>query len=954
MKLRHIILSAILMLYSIGINAQTSKRYDHVVKLNIPSFIYYNYPPFDVPRSFEATATSKYYYDEDDNKILDGPVKIVGGYTKPAVRTPATSFGEYASSINITANAKDGVLEGAWNGIYKESQSSGKKTLTYDLSLKTTFKDGAMTGSFLMTSNLKRNGNDDKSLMDVKMDEYSNLKSINQVLGDKNWKITFDEEGNASGSFSSNDIKFSVYKNVILEFFNRKTGELCECEEEQTEILTRYSRGECTLDDIMKAGYILKKFEDVRFGVNSDLLRCLNLGESELGAFGDISFPLYILTRADVLSLEELIPLLQPDENTDPIDWDPTYDETTGILEYNQGYYSGIQQYVAPSVAKEFLFMADSIQRMESIEISKLVFKNAGNHVNIGEFPQQYAFNRELYWHIDEDAYNMISSTKVGSFSAREIIKDPDISGYVVIGTLDANIDHKDGPVVFEVITNICIANYGRAYSVKLLEANKISSCWDTYREKKATIYKALRTIDSNSAKYDEASFTAFKTFCKSYDMNAKSSYDESMEALTSFEPIIDNFKEFGSIQKQVISQNDKLAAQLQRYPEILNSYNAQFSSLDLTWAPNKDHNKLNEASEIIIRTERFLAKRDEVEANDTKIKEVGANGKYTYNAYIKFISESSLSLPDDANTGDLESIITVQKETYAILTDPAIKDIEKKVKKAKLSDINDIILFINQNYTPVTTSIEAEVETKATETKNEVSEYSKATKTVTAAKERKIKESGSKNGGYGQYVDLTGLWDFQDNGSGVSVNVNYIGGYRFNKNIFLGLGTGISINDQNGNYYEHKTTSASGTELGYDITYFPHSFMSIPIYLHFRTDFGKGNRSWNPYISLSAGYHMSIAPIGSAVPGDFWEDWDKITEDMPEYREITNTSNGGLMGEVNFGMNCRLNEKMGMYFGIGFRAESRKESLDISTGGASGNGAVPAYSTRLSIGLSF
>ena len=270
-------------------------------------------------------------------------------------------------------------------------------------------------------------------------------------------------------------------------------------------------------------------------------------------------------------------------------------------------------------------------------------------------------------------------------------------------------------------------------------------------------------------------------------------------------------------------------------------------------------------------------------------------------------------------------------------------------MKKAKLSDINDIIQVINQNYTPVTASVEVET----SQTKNE-SEPGTAVKTVTAAKERKIKESGSKNGGYGQYVDLTGLWDFQDNGSGVSVNVNYIGGYRFNKNIFLGLGTGISINDQNGNYYEHKTTSASGTELGYDITYFPHSFMSIPIYLHFRTDFGKGNRSWNPYISLSAGYHMSIAPIGSAVPGDFWEDWDKITEDMPEYREITNTSNGGLMGEVNFGMNCRLNEKMGMYFGIGFRAESRKESLDISTGGASGNGAVPAYSTRLSIGLSF
>lgn len=447
---------------------------------------------------------------------------------------------------------------------------------------------------------------------------------------------------------------------------------------------------------------------------------------------------------------------------------------------------------------------------------------------------------------------------------------------------------------------------------------------------------------------YTERALRKYDTLCSELVAAGKT---DSIDAMLEEK---EDLLAYAKVINGILERNKSISDACSEYNDIHTAYSSYLNGLDLHWdqAQNNGHSwesRLKDFEEIQNKTLQFIEKKNEVVNLNDSINAIAKSSKSIYKAYQTYYANADQSLPADANTGKLENIITVQKETYAILSDPSIKDIDKQVKKAKLSDINDIIQVINQNCTPVTASVEAET----SQTKNE-SEPGTAVKTVTTAKERKIKESGSKNGGYGQYVDLTGLWDFQDNGSGVSVNVNYIGGYRFNKNIFLGLGTGISINDQNGNYYEHKTTSASGTELGYDITYFPHSFMSIPIYLHFRTDFGKGNRSWNPYISLSAGYHMSIAPIGSAVPGDFWEDWYKITGDMPEYREITNTSNGGLMGEANFGMNCRLNEKMGMYFGIGFRAESRKESLDISTGGASGNGAVPAYSTRLSIGLSF
>lgn len=967
MKLKPIICSVILLICGLSLSAQSQKKYDHVVKLNIPSYIYYCYPPFDVPRSFEATSTSQYYYNEDDIKILDGPVKIAGGYTKPAVRTPANSFGEYSSSITITANIVNGVVEGAWNGTYKESQKSGKNTLTYDLSLKTTFVGGKMSGSLLMSSNLKRNGKDYKSLWDYKMDEHSNIKSINYALGDRTCKVTFDEEGKATGTYAAKGVSFNIHKNVVLGYFNRKTGETCECEEEQNELLTRYTKGECTLDDIMKAGYVLEKYQDVTFTIDSYAIRCLVLGESEFGEFAEVSFPVYMLTKADIATLEDLIALIKPEENVYPIDWNPKYDEVTGILKYNHGWYQGVEQYVAPSVAKEFLHLADSISKAECIELSKLVCTNASNQVAANAFPG-VVLNREVFWFIDDDAYNKMLTSGKNTYTIKEIRPNTDDYGYIITGTLDAKAGDANGPVSLEVTTYVCTANLGKAFSVKLLNAVNIPTCWDTYREKKASIMKTLKTIGSDPSEYDKESYTNLRAFYKNYDMDAKESYEESMNALTYLEGIVDDFKKFGSARKQVMQQNDELAAKLNRHPDVMSSYNAQFSSLDLAWAPYKDHNKLNEALEMITRTEQFAAKRDEVKTNDAQIQAVKANGEKIYAAYSTFMSNSDITLPGDANTNKLDNIINIQKETYAILSDASIKDIEKKVKKAKLTDINDIIQFVNQNFTPADSiteveskgeiivesedeiKVDSETETPEVQIKKEISKPAKTVKPDTEKQES----------GYGQYVDVAGLMHFNNLASGLSGSINYIGGYRFNKNIFLGLGIGINVNDDNGNINWSTIYKQGGDNtICYDIQYLPHSFISIPLYLNFRVDFGKMQKSWNPYMSLSAGYHMSIAPIGSALPGDFWTLWDQI-QSFDEYKSIVHTTNSGIMADINFGINHKLNKNLGLYYGLGFKVETRKEVFDIEyttnhgDGGAGGSGAATVLGAKLSVGLSF
>ena len=115
--------------------------------------------------------------------------------------------------------------------------------------------------------------------------------------------------------------------------------------------------------------------------------------------------------------------------------------------------------------------------------------------------------------------------------------------------------------------------------------------------------------------------------------------------------------------------------------------------------------------------------------------------------------------------------------------------------------------------------------------------------------------------------------------------------------------------------------------------------------------------------MSVSAGYHMSVSPIASALSDNFWCDLEYATEGFWSMEEITNKKNKGLLADINFGINRKLSEKLGMYLGVGLKLEPREElgyarpitteNLDyISASSWSSSEVVCA--AKLSIGFSF
>ena len=100
--------------------------------------------------------------------------------------------------------------------------------------------------------------------------------------------------------------------------------------------------------------------------------------------------------------------------------------------------------------------------------------------------------------------------------------------------------------------------------------------------------------------------------------------------------------------------------------------------------------------------------------------------------------------------------------------------------------------------------------------------------------------------------INLSGVVEYASrNVSTPSIGIEYIGGKRFNRVVFLGFGTGVIFN----------TNTAVDSELFYNGYYYRDKDLglcvaSIPLYANFRLYMASGK--WQPYFSLSTGFRFS------------------------------------------------------------------------------------------------
>lgn len=175
---------------------------------------------------------------------------------------------------------------------------------------------------------------------------------------------------------------------------------------------------------------------------------------------------------------------------------------------------------------------------------------------------------------------------------------------------------------------------------------------------------------------------------------------------------------------------------------------------------------------------------------------------------------------------------------------------------------------------------------------------------------------------GYQSHIELgtTLFLDYEDNGDATSIDLRYIGGWRFNNNLFLGAGIGLMI---------------PVGENRFDVTYISAGFdrdgriyscwcddpsptgrkLNVPLFLHARVYFvnpkAKPSQTrFVPYLSLSLGARFG----GKAeVHLSKFIDWSSYADFSEEY------GTSGFFVNPELGMNFRLTNRSNVTVSISY-----------------------------------
>lgn len=157
---------------------------------------------------------------------------------------------------------------------------------------------------------------------------------------------------------------------------------------------------------------------------------------------------------------------------------------------------------------------------------------------------------------------------------------------------------------------------------------------------------------------------------------------------------------------------------------------------------------------------------------------------------------------------------------------------------------------------------------------------------------------------GYEQSIDVGYDYLEEDN---TGLDLNYIGGWRFNRMFFAGIGTGLYF-DWNG--YNTTELYASSYYASSEILNTPT--VNVPLYAHARIYFTK--KRCMPFVGLSVGGIFSSA--GEAI--------------ISGYSSPMNYSTNRFLLNVMAGASYRMTARSDFYLSVGFKGKTQPYAYNI------------------------
>ena len=685
--------------------AQNKKLNEANNNLKLPSYLYKCNGSARLYEGYEVNLTYKYYYDDNYNRIMEGPMKVSGQFEDyfgmTSIHTVCTA------NVNIIGNTANGDLNGAMSATYNEQVKGSLANESYALTLKTTFKDNLMVGTLTMDSSLNIEGKKQKQWWHITLDTNGNPKTVDCQEYGMRIKASYNDNGEATGELVNDGKTLKFTRNVAMSVFKTETGDLSTCGAVQKALLDKYIKGVYNEDDLFREGYILSSHKSTSVIFDENALRCLNLRRSNLGKFNSIYLSVKVLEKVDVLKCEELVAYVDSIKLNSAFNWkDLKYDESGRRLYLDDSWY-----YAQKSEFDRFEHVVDSIARVESQEFADFLFASQwDDKINKSDV----FLGRRFDLHLDARNYRELvglgnSSFKLENLVRNQVYKDERVYNLHGVVTYDKGQNHglyKKKVVLAVTATDI-------RWWVEVVNAENIPTEWDKYRELKDKVIKQHEAIVSNPAQYDQPSYTAYTTFCQGYDLNASEDYEQSMKVMNNLDLVIKSFLEYTKKREKLLIDNSKLIDRLYLYGDILPFYKKFFASLQYTWTPNEGLDVLSTPRKTIDKTRIFLLKRESIDANNAKLKGLSSAAITLGSIYDQWRQTADLKWTPDIDCEKLDAVIGIQNACIEILSRPDIKKIDKRIKRSKLTDIRAVIQFVNSGYESAPDANKAETKLK-------------------------------------------------------------------------------------------------------------------------------------------------------------------------------------------------------------------------------------------------
>lgn len=676
---------------------------------------------------YNCKVTLPYYEDDYGDPVYHGNYTIVGSTNQNGLNV----------NYNYSTTYKDGKEEGPLSVVIKESYN-GKKfnlnlqtNLAYDL--RNSVSKNRVSDFFKCEVEYPDGNKTKKESWYYKLDEKGILTHFKVTSNDETVDLKFDYAENGYALVTGNYLNKRYIKGIVLTESNK-------------ELLTKYSEGKITEEDLLKAGYYIKELDNkLELGVagSNQFTKSFSVNAYTHKDNYFFTVATYALVKVDgdvVTDIAQLSSYLDPTKKNNWFEY--AYNNQKLTL-------NGESVYALNSVAKEFLQKADSITK----QIAAYQVKAA-----LAKYTQQSDFKQENYpaydeWGNESNYKNLqivnFSNVKVDD----KVYKDGNSNRNFYLVTVDVlNFEGAETGYAPYKLEFAFHTDSNQRYLLYLRNKEKLPSKWDEYPAAVQALQKAYNKVIEDNYKMDKYSVSAFNEYYNGLEKKLDPDVDITFALLEKLNQEIKNFEyflqyrdevddnwenvqkhlvnfsdankackkyyddwyviwspnaieelndakklqeltiEYAAKRAEILNNNASILASTAALKDVTKAYSAYVESMDLTWSPVNTVEKLDVILAVQKATSNFVELRNTIASNDSKIVELGNQGKNIAKAYKAYMKTADIAWDATVNVEKLAKVIADQEACIKLLSDQNIKDIDKAVKKEKLADLGSIL----------------------------------------------------------------------------------------------------------------------------------------------------------------------------------------------------------------------------------------------------------------------